>query len=157
MIWLAVMAWWTKKVTGSAKAFAWSMAYLLLIPLLMVLGFVAGIVAVIEHIPVKELTDPLGLIARLTGFVLYIAAAYTLRSQLENSPINIPLGGVMTFFFSATYFQYHLHDFHWEAGSTEARARLSEDSLGLAGPMAPIVTDSATALPSGQEGAEKSY
>jgi len=113
-----------------------------------VLGIAAGIVAVLGHIPVHDLTDPLSGLSRLAGIVLYIAAAYTLRSQLESSPINIPLGGVMTFFFAVIYFQYHLQDFHWEESSAgPVSIAPVEGGLGLRGPMAPIVNSEAAAQP----------
>jgi hypothetical protein len=45
--------------------------------------------------------------------VIYLIGAFQMRSDLEDyyntvEPINLRLSGVMTFFFSVYYFQYHL-------------------------------------------------
>lgn len=54
MVWLLVQAYWVKKVNGSSKAFGWALAYLLLLPAMFVLGFIAGIVAVLAHMSVND-------------------------------------------------------------------------------------------------------
>jgi hypothetical protein len=55
--------------------------------------------------------DTVTLIMRILLFVLWVVVAYTLKGELESSPIKIPLSGIMTFFFGSVYFQYHLFDY----------------------------------------------
>lgn len=112
-IWLLVMAIWAKKVSGRASALYWSIAYVLYIPGMFFLGVIAGVIALVMHTDVHSLIAPLQLFARIAGIGLYVGAAYSLKSILEAEPINIPLGGVMTFLFAPYYFQYHLFDFTW--------------------------------------------
>jgi hypothetical protein len=54
----------------------------------------------------------LALLFFLGGFVCYIAAVFSMRTDLENyynstENIGLHLSGVMTFFFAVYYFQYH--------------------------------------------------
>ncbi len=51
----------------------------------------------------------------LINLILYFVGIFMMRSLLERhyreaEPIGLSLSGVMTFFFGALYFQYHLHD-----------------------------------------------
>lgn len=116
MIWLVVQASWVKKATQNAKPFWYCLAYLLVIPAAMVVAFVGGMVAQITIGPhaVSEVIGSITVLMQIGSFVLYIFAAFTLKGGLEMQPIDIPLGGIMTFFFSATYFQYHLFDYSVE-------------------------------------------
>ncbi len=43
--------------------------------------------------------------------VLYLATVFVMRSDMEDEPIGLSLGGVMTFFFGPYYFQYWLQDY----------------------------------------------
>jgi len=62
--------------------------------------------------------------------VLWIATVFTLRAELSESPIDIPLGGVMTFLFGPIYFQYFLHDYETGYGGKRA----ADGILGLSQP-----------------------
>jgi hypothetical protein len=67
-------------------------------------------IATAEHV-----SNPLVGLLQLGSFVLSLAARYSLRSSLEDhynsaEPMGLVLSGVMTFFFSVIYFQYHLND-----------------------------------------------
>jgi hypothetical protein len=126
-VWMVVVGWWIKRATGGAGAFWWSLAYMLLVPCAFVLG-VVGVLAA------RMGADPTGLyvftatasdVIRLAGIVLYVVAAFGIRQMLEGAPIDIPLNGVMTFFFAPIYFQYHLYDYSVEG-------RVSEQLSGFA-------------------------
>jgi hypothetical protein len=59
-----------------------------------------------------EVADP---ILRIVGVVLYLVAIFGMRSSIEEyyssiNPAGLSLSGVMTFFFNAAYFQYHLKE-----------------------------------------------
>ncbi len=112
MVWLFVQANWCRRLTGSKKAFGWALAYLLIIPGVMfvavVIGMVYGIMAPAELNQASAVFQGL---TRIAVLILYVFAAFTLKGELEKASINIPLSGVMTFFFGPTYFQYHLHDY----------------------------------------------
>jgi len=117
MVWLVVEAHWVKKATRNGRPFAWCMAYLLSLPAMYAAAFVAGMLLAItqQQQAVGGFVAILVVVSGLSMFVLYIVAAFTLKGALEEKPIDIPLSGVMTFFFSATYFQYHLFDY-WVDG-----------------------------------------
>ena len=71
------------------------------------LAFAAGIMSAIP-----DLKDVSGLV-QLAGGVLMICGHFSLKNALEDyynrvEPINLQLGGGMTFFFNVFYFQYHL-------------------------------------------------
>ena len=131
MIWMVVQANWVRKVTKNSKPFVWCLVYLLFLPFIAVVGGVAGFFSGVTNggAPAQTVTALVGLVAQLGGLVLYIVAAYTLKGALEAEPINIPLGGIMTFFFAATYFQYHLFDYNVEGRVAEQLNAPTEAAL----------------------------
>jgi hypothetical protein len=115
-VWMVVVGWWIKRASGNGKPFWWSLVYALSIPGAALVGFAGGVVAMMAggaH-AVNQFGAVIGLVMRLVGIVLYILAAFTTKSGMEAQPIDIPLGGVMTFFFAPIYFQYHLYDYSVE-------------------------------------------
>jgi hypothetical protein len=78
-------------------------------------GMIAGIVAM--AVGVGENSDAVSVAAGLCiigGVIAYIIGIFSIRSAMEeyyNSTENIglSLSGVMTFFFSAVYLQYHIN------------------------------------------------
>jgi hypothetical protein len=71
-------------------------------------GFVNGFINATSH----GEGVPVGTLFTLAGLVLYIIGIFQMKSDLEDyyntvEPINLRLSGVMTFFFSVYYFQYH--------------------------------------------------
>lgn len=134
MIWLVVQASWVKKATRNARPFWYCLAYLLVIPAAMVVAMFGGIIATFAGGPqtANQVIGVIAILVQISSFVLYIFAAYTLKGALEMQPIDIPLGGIMTFFFSATYFQYHLFDYNVEGRVAEQLTGFADDSAALA-------------------------
>lgn len=100
-VWAIVQANWMRKVQPASKALVmWSIAVFLLL---------IDIVLGVSH---DDTAKALGIVARLGGAILWIAASFNMRSSLEEhyntaEPIGLDLNGVMTFFFNVYYFQYH--------------------------------------------------
>ncbi|HEV2576334.1 MAG TPA: hypothetical protein VGU25_03895 [Acidobacteriaceae bacterium] len=116
IIWVAVQSYWVKKATKNGKPFAWALAYVIFLPFVVVMAGTVGALSTMGKLgdSAANLNILVDLFTRLGGFVLYLASAYTLKGALEAEPIDIPLSGVMTFFFASTYFQYHLYDYNVE-------------------------------------------
>ena len=138
MVWMVVQANWVKKVTGNGRAFWWCLAYLISFPLLFVaavaMGAVLGLMHQVEL--AHQLSGTISLVVRLVMFVLYIGGAFTLKGELEERPIDIPLSGVMTFLFAPTYFQYHLFDYSVEGKIGEQLSGFGEPVEVSAGAVA---------------------
>ena len=106
-IWALILANWARKLSGNNKA----MVLVAMYPA----GFVAGImafgVAASSH---EEGFFALGGLFILAGLIAYIVGIFRIRDAMEeyyNSRENIALtlSGVMTFFFSTIYLQYHVN------------------------------------------------
>jgi len=129
MIWMVVQANWVRKVTKNSKPFIWCLVYLCSVPAVFLIALTGGVLLAVLHQPDAGFTALLTGVTRLGMFVLYIVAAYTLKGALESEPIDIPLGGIMTFFFAATYFQYHLFDYNVEGRVAEQLNAPTEAAL----------------------------
>lgn len=127
MVWMIVQANWVKKVTRNVKPLWWSVAHLVYVPVWICAGAVVGVIASFgkgdNALWFLNLMEPL---IRFVGFGFYLAAAYSLKGVLEERPIDIPLSGVMTFFFAPTYFQYHLYDYSVEGKVGEQLSGFAE-------------------------------
>lgn len=137
--WLIVQANWVRRVQGKSRAFPLSIALASLLPL-MILYIV--FMAVVMRLLGDEFQTGAAIMTGLwviAFIVLRLLTVFTLRAELQEEPIGIPLGGAMTFFFGTIYFQYHLRD--WD-GSLEPNG-----TLGLAGAVAPIVVSDVTQTP----------
>jgi ABC-type multidrug transport system permease subunit len=131
MIWMVVQASWVKKATRNAKPFWWCLAYLLSLPTIYLVAIGGGVLIALLHRQemMADFIVTLSTVIRIGMFVLYIVAAYSLKGGLEAEPIGIPLTGIMTFFFSATYFQYHLFDYNVEGRVAEQLSGFTEPAL----------------------------
>ena len=119
-VWLIVQANWVRRVNGKSRAFVLAIVSLCAIPGVILLGGIEGLVG--------ATAAQTGIIVAFGSVIyagLYLWAVFQLRNELESEPMGIPLGGVMTFFFSVIYFQYHLYDYDVEGKS------VPEGSLGL--------------------------
>ncbi len=127
VVWLVVQANWVRKVRGHSTAFILSIIHMLFYPGLFAMAFTAGMMGAIDGSP---LVTAITVVGSVTAVVLWVATVFTLRSELSASPIDIPLGGVMTFFFGPLYFQYFLHDYETGYGGKRA----ADGILGLSQP-----------------------
>jgi hypothetical protein len=134
MVWMVVVGWWVKKATGQAASFWWSLAYLLVLPVGVVLGIVSAVLAGVvgNTLAVIDFRTISTALVRLATLVLYLVAAFGTKSALEAAPIDIPLSGVMTFFFAPFYFQYHLHDYSVEGKVAEQLSGFEQPAMGVA-------------------------
>jgi hypothetical protein len=108
-VWVFVQAAWVKKVLPSSKALTFYSIALAL-----------DIIAIVINISVAFTPDfgprqgpnPLAGLLNLAALVFLIVGAFSMKSSIEEyyntvEPIGLQLSGVMTFFFSVIYFQYH--------------------------------------------------
>jgi hypothetical protein len=106
-IWAFVLANWARKLSGNNKA----MVLVAMYPG----GFLAGILAMTvgeaTHTPAMA---GIGVFCIVAGAIVYLFGIFKIRDSMEeyyNSRENIglSLSGVMTFFFSSIYLQYHVN------------------------------------------------
>jgi hypothetical protein len=106
-VWAFVQAAWVKKVDPESKA----LLYYGISVGLLVLMFGAGLAEGMAGRP-GAANGGIFLICRIAGGIMWVVAAFNMRSSIEDhyyskEPIGLSLNGVMTFFFSIYYFQYH--------------------------------------------------
>jgi hypothetical protein len=112
MAWLIVQANWVRKVYGRSKALPWAIAYASILPAFFLFVVLMSLLGAFLHVANVQAVVAVGLLlTRLAFAVLWIVTIFTLRGELSAEPIDIPLGGIMTFFFGPLYFQYHLSDY----------------------------------------------
>lgn len=104
--WLIVEAAFAKKIKPESKGLLW-------ICIGIAGGFVSGFIGGFLKAMNGGQDSPIGPLLTLASIVIQYVGIFTLRSDLEDyynsvEPINLRLSGVMTFFFSVFYFQYHL-------------------------------------------------
>ncbi|OAI57767.1 hypothetical protein AYO50_00040 [Acidobacteria bacterium SCGC AG-212-P17] len=107
LIWALVQANWARKLIKNNK------------PLVLVAMYPAGIIAGIaaEVVGAGGNSDAVAVAAGLCifgGVIAYIIGIFSIRSAMEEyynsiENIGLSLSGVMTFFFSAVYLQYHIN------------------------------------------------
>lgn len=105
-VWGVVLSFWLKKVAPSSRALSFYIAELGCLALV----FLLAVASAFNHRAATLVP-----IIQLASFVLTLIARYSFRSSMEehyNNVEGIPLAlsGVMTFFFSTIYFQYHVND-----------------------------------------------
>ena len=122
IIWMVVQANWVRRVRGTSTGFILILFYCAFVALSFCTGVVYGLLGVQ---PGSAAYSLLNAVVGLGGMILFLCALYILRSELQDAPINLSLGGVMTFFFNVVYFQYHLQDYHLEEQVSSSRSPLS--------------------------------
>ena len=110
MIWLVVELLWVKKVKPDTKGVMYlSIAVGLWVALIAISGY-QGFMSANGHVSAGF--PALSLMLDLAYFIFFLYGVFTMRSDIEEhfntaEPIGLSLSGVMTFFFSVFYFQYH--------------------------------------------------
>jgi hypothetical protein len=112
LVWLFVISSYAKKIDPNSRG---TLYYALGIGSLVLLYVFFGIGMSTSHRsePPEALLVLMG-VMYIATFVLMYMGHYNIRASLENhfntaEPINLRLSGVMTFFFSIIYFQYHFN------------------------------------------------
>jgi hypothetical protein len=102
LIWAMIQANWARKLCGNNK------------PMVLVVMYPAGMITGILTTILFPRSAPLGAVFIFGGAIVYLFGVFSIRSAVEdyyNSTENIglTLSGVMTFFFSTVYIQYHIN------------------------------------------------
>lgn len=105
VVWTFILANWARKLTGNAN--------ILVLVAMYPAGIVAGIFAIVINAK-SEIGPGIGGILLLGGVIAYVIGIFKIKSAMEeyyNSTENmgLQLSGVMTFFFSTVYLQYHVN------------------------------------------------
>ena len=106
-VWAFIQAAWVRKVEAESKALIYYGVSVGLLLLMFAAAFAEGA----QGRP-GAINSPVFLLGRIGGGIMWIVAAFNMRSSIEDhynsrEPIGLSLNGVMTFFFSIYYFQYH--------------------------------------------------
>jgi hypothetical protein len=102
LVWAMVQANWARKLSGDNK------------PMVLVAMYPAGIIAgILTNVLYGRSPAIYGLLT-LGGYIAYLVGMFSIKAAMEeyyNSVENIglQLSGVMTFFFSTVYIQYHIN------------------------------------------------
>jgi hypothetical protein len=107
LVWALIQGNWARKLTGDNK------------PLVLVAMYPAGMVAGIMTMVLSRSTASPGLVGLgglfiIAGAIVYIVGMFSIKSAMEEyytstENIGLQLSGVMTFFFSTVYIQYHIN------------------------------------------------
>jgi hypothetical protein len=106
LIWALVQANWARKLIGDNKP----MVLVAMYPA----GMVAGVLTIFLFRGQGTAMAGLGFLFILAGAIVYLFGVFSIKAAMEeyyNSTENIGLqmSGVMTFFFSTVYLQYHIN------------------------------------------------
>ena len=127
VVWLIVQANWVRKVRGESIAFVLAIVHMLFYPGLFAMAFTAGMMGATQGIASSHSDDS----SRCShGDSVVGGDSFHVALRTFTGPIDIPLGGVMTFFFGRLYFQYFLHDYETGYGGKRA----ADGILGLSQP-----------------------
>ena len=101
LVWALLQGNWARKLSGDNK------------PLVLVAMYPAGMVAGFLTIALFRL-PALGGLLIIAGAIIYLVGVFSIKAAMEeyyNSTENVGLqmSGVMTFFFSTVYIQYHIN------------------------------------------------
>lgn len=107
-VWLLIQSNWMERVRGKRGVKLYIVTWICLLTISFISGFVFTIIGVPDGSLPRNIVDS---VSGFGSFVLYLVCVYGVRSELRDRPFNIPLGGIMTFFFGPVYFQYWLQDF----------------------------------------------
>jgi hypothetical protein len=102
MIWALVQANWARKLSNDNK------------PMVLVAMYPAGMITGILIIAFNPRIAPLGSLFMFGGAIVYLIGIFSIKSAMEEyytttENIGLQLSGVMTFFFSTVYIQYHIN------------------------------------------------
>jgi hypothetical protein len=102
MVWALVQGNWARKLSGDNK------------PLVLVAMYPAGMVAGILTIALSRGASAIGGLFMIGGAIIYLVGIFSIKAAMEEyysstENIGLQMSGVMTFFFSTVYIQYHIN------------------------------------------------
>ena len=102
LIWALVQGNWARKLSGDNK------------PLVLVAMYPAGMVAGILTMVLFRDAAALGGLFIIGGAIVYLFGVFSIKAAMEEyytstENIGLSMSGVMTFFFSTVYIQYHIN------------------------------------------------
>ncbi|HKV76830.1 MAG TPA: DUF4339 domain-containing protein [Candidatus Sulfotelmatobacter sp.] len=102
LIWALVQGNWARKLSGDNK------------PLVLVAMYPAGMVAGILTMILYRDAAALGGLFIMGGAIVYLFGVFSIKAAMEEyytstENIGLTMSGVMTFFFSTVYIQYHIN------------------------------------------------
>jgi hypothetical protein len=102
LVWAMIQANWARKLSGDNK------------PMVLVAMYPAGMIAGILAVILLQRESWLGGIFILAGSIVYLFGMFSIKAAMEEyynttENIGLSLSGVMTFFFSTVYIQYHIN------------------------------------------------
>jgi hypothetical protein len=102
LIWALVQGNWARKLSGDNK------------PLVLVAMYPAGMVAGILTMVLYRDAAALGGLFIIGGAIVYLFGVFSIKAAMEEyytstENIGLSMSGVMTFFFSTVYIQYHIN------------------------------------------------
>jgi len=102
LIWAMIQANWARKLSGDNK------------PMVLVAMYPAGIIAGTLTTVLYRHYAGLGGLLILGGAIVYLVGMFSIKAAMEEyysstENIGLQLSGVMTFFFSTVYIQYHIN------------------------------------------------
>jgi hypothetical protein len=102
LIWALVQGNWARKLSGDNK------------PLVLVAMYPAGMVAGILTMILYRDAAALGGLFIIGGAIVYLFGVFSIKAAMEEyytstENIGLSMSGVMTFFFSTVYIQYHIN------------------------------------------------
>ena len=116
LVWALIQASYAKKIDPSSKAVIFYVLWLIgtIINFMLYVGLVMMIIN--NNGRVDDAANGLGSIIFLVGLasgIFFVAGTYSIRASMieyynTREPIQLQLSGVMTFFFSIYYLQYHM-------------------------------------------------
>jgi hypothetical protein len=102
LIWALVQGNWARKLVGNNK------------PMVLVAMYPAGMIAGILTMMIYRGAAALGGLFIIGGAIVYLFGMFSIKAAMEEyynstEPIGLQLSGVMVFFFSTVYIQYHIN------------------------------------------------
>jgi hypothetical protein len=102
LVWALIQANWARKLSGDNK------------PMVLVAMYPAGMVAGLLAIALFPRMAALGGFLIIAGAIIYVVGMFSIKAAMEEyytttENIGLQLSGVMTFFFSTVYIQYHIN------------------------------------------------
>jgi hypothetical protein len=102
LVWAMIQANWARKLSGDNK------------PMVLVAMYPAGMIAGIMTGILYPRSAPLGAVLIFGGAIVYLFGMFSIKAAMEEyyssvENIGLQLSGVMTFFFSTVYIQYHIN------------------------------------------------